>query len=391
MTKPDDTILRVITEESVQPRREAQEAHLAAADPDALPVARADLLYLWSDYRKEYLDFAALANPLGHAHPMVANAVADHRRYYGFTAPQGRHLLRWPVEYARQLSQRFTGADEEPRRVLYCEGEREAARLAVALATARTGSPDVAVVGDGHHWLGRTRGYPWNHDPAGVMRDGGPGAVLIDPVDRRGRVIGRGDARRWILAARGAGVPVIYDESITGFGRLGSMWGQERTGLTADLTVLGGAAGGGWPFGAVVAPPGFFPADPEGLASSQAGHPVICCAGAVTLDVVGLGVLEYMEETVPILERGLDELVAQFGHHLTGHHGAGLLRGLNFHGPDQARRFTLDCRTQGIYVAPPVGPTVILAPPLITSTNEMTRGVDLLAATLLTWDDQDVT
>lgn len=392
MTNPDESIRRVI-DETVQPRLADQGEFLAAAGPHPLPVARAELLYLWDDYRGEYLDFAAGHTPVGHAHPRVTAAVAEHARYYGFTAPQGHHLLRWPVEYAKALSGRFTGQSEAARQVLYTEGEREAARLAADRAIThsirrRPCPPHLAVVGPGHDWLGETWHYPWDYDPVDALWDK-IAAILISPVDNQARVIGRGTARRWILAAREKGVPVIYDESRTGFGRLGSMWGQERTGLTADLTVLGGPVGGGWPLGAVVAPREYFTGLADADVSPQAGHPVACAAGAATLDAVELGVLEYMEDTAPILERGLTDLCAQFPTHLVSHHGVGLLRGLQFTSPDAARRFALDCRAHGLYVTPPVGDVVVLAPVLITSTNEMTRGVDLIAATLLAWDDGD--
>lgn len=387
MTKPDEAIRKIIDEEAVLPRLADRNAYLALRDDHPLPVARADLLYLWDDYRGEYLDWATGGTPLGHAHPVVVQAVAEHARYYGFTAPQGHHLLRWPVQYAKSLSRRFTGQEENLRRVLYCEGEREAVRLAVDLATRRTGIGQVAVIGPGLEWLRQTWYYPWDFDPDSALW-ASIGAVLISPVSADARVIDRDQTRWWTLAAREAGRPVIYDESRTGFGRLGTMWGQEQAGLTADLTVLGGPVGGGWPLGAVVAPAEYFADLTDADVSPQAGHPVACCAGAVGLDVVGLGVLEYMADTIPILTRGLDELLTQFPRHLTGHHGVGLLRGLRFADPATAARFTVDCRAQGLYVAPPIGDTVVLAPALITSTNEMTRGVDLIAATLLAWEDE---
>lgn len=377
----------------MQPRLRDQSRYLALAGTRPLPLGRADLLYLWDDYRGEYLDFAALGNPVGHAHPLISQKIAEHFRYYGHTAPQGQHLLRWPVEYAKQLSDCYTGQDEKHRQVLFCEGEREAVRLAVEVATqtgvrARPVPPVVAVVGPRHDGLGQVWNYPWDYDPDEAVWDK-LAAILINPVDESARVIGSEAARRWILAARERQVPVIYDESVTGFGRLGTMWGQERSGLTADLTVLGGPCGGGLPLGAVIGPSEYFTGLDAGDVSRQAGHPVSCCAGSTLLDVVGVGVLEYMEDTVPLLTRGLDELCAQFPDLLIGHHGEGLLRGLRFADPEAAERFGVDCRSHGLYVAPPVGDTVVLAPPLIISTNEMTRGVDLCAATLMVWEDQN--
>ncbi len=384
VTGPDEAIRRVIDEESVRPRLEAQRTYMAAAAGDPLPVARAELLYLWDEFRAEYLDFASLGHPAGHSHPMVANAVAGHARYYGRTAPQGEHLLRWPVEYARELSAQFSGRDGEPWRVLYTEGEREAVTQAVRLVSAR--GPLLTVGGD-YDWLACGHlTYPPVFDPADADW-GRAGALLINLADPQAHTMRPGVARRWMLAARAEGVPVVVDETVTGFGRLGTMWGHQSTGLAPDAVVLGGAVGGGWPLGAVVAQAGcFLGVEPD--VSPQAGHPVACAAGSALLGVITLGVLEYVEESSVVLSRGLDEVCAQFPGLLSGHHGHGLLRGLRFARLPDARRFSLDCRAQGLYVAPPVAGTVLLAPPLITSTTEMTRGVDLIASTLLNWNDE---
>lgn len=382
MTKPEESLRKVIDDQSVRPRLQNQDTYLVAAGPDPLPVGRADRLYLWDEYGVEYLDFASLQHPVGHSHPSVASAIAEHGRYYGLTAPQGHHLLRWPVEYAQQLSECFTPPSEpEPRKVLFCEGEREAVLQAVQCASA--GKP-VGVLDTGwHDWLpGDTRMITptaWSS-----VEWEGLGALLLATVTTAAHpILG---VREMMLLARTAGVPIIVDESVTGFGRLGTLWGQEQVGLIADLTVLGGACGGGLPLGAVVAPPDFFTGPVD--VSPLAGHPVACSAGKHTLDVVSFGVLEYMQDSSPILARGLDELVAQFPHYLAGHHGTGLLAGLRFQ-PGYAERFPVAARDQGLYVAPPVGDTVVLAPILITSTTEMTRGIDLIAATLMSWDDQE--
>jgi acetylornithine/succinyldiaminopimelate/putrescine aminotransferase len=383
-----ESSVRKIIDESLDARFHDAATYLVAAHEDALPVARADLLYLWDDYRTEYLDFAALLNPVGHFHPQVRTALTEHGRYYGLTAPQGHHLLRWPVQYAKNLSERFSANPDTPRQVLFCEGEREAVLVAAKLTRrwSMNKKMPLAVVRSGwHDWLPiDTFDYPFTgFDPEGVLWDRVSG-LLLSMVDQTGMPLA--NAREWILAAREAGVPVIVDESVTGFGRLGHLWGQDRTGLLADISVLGGAVGGGYPLGAVIAAPEWFLTRDV---SPLAGNPMACSAGAHTLDVIELGVLEYMEDSSAILVKGLTELCAQFPQYLRSHHGEGLLHGLVFDTPTNAERFAIDVRAHGLYVAPPVGFTVVLAPVLITSTNEMTRGVDLMAATLMGWDDSD--
>ena len=82
MTKPEESLRKVIDDQSVRPRLQNQDTYLVAAGPDPLPVGRADRLYLWDEYGVEYLDFASLQHPVGHSHPSVASAIAEHGRYY---------------------------------------------------------------------------------------------------------------------------------------------------------------------------------------------------------------------------------------------------------------------------------------------------------------------
>ena len=382
MTSPDDA-LRKIVEEAIAPRLAGHAIYMATARPDALPIARAELLYLWDDYRAEYLDWATAGHPVGHSHPMVRSQVSEQLAYYGHTAPTGHHIHRWPVEYAQAISGQFPVPGENPRQVLWTEGEREAVRTALRLSDDL--GKRAAVLDTGwHEWLlAESYGADiWARSDIGDIPWESTRALLLATVDSRHCPVPAPDLRALILAAREYQVPVIIDETVTGFGRTGALWGQEHTGLMADVTVLGGGVGGGYPLGAVVADPPYF-AEKSLDVSGQAGNPVACAAGAATLVAVTTGVLEYMSQSAPLLASGLDEIVTQFPAVLAGHHGIGMLRGLRFHDPARASLFPVEARAHGLYLAPAVGDTVLLAPALITSTNELTRGVDMLAATLM--------
>lgn len=383
MTDPSDSVRRSV-EESLAPRLADQSRYLACASPDPLPLSRADLLYLWDDFHVEMLDFASVCQPLGHRNQNVYGAVADHMRYYGLTAPQGQHLLRWPVEYARSLSECLSGPSGG-HKVLFCEGQRDALQRAVLLARHHSDRSEVMAVDTGwHDWLPGCRILPnrsWDE-----MSWEGCGALVICAVDAVYHPVP--GVRQWILAARERGVPVVFDESVTGFGRTGTLWGQEHSGLMADLTVLGGAAGGGLPLGAVVASPDFFDT-PEMFSDipPQAGHPWSCAAGQVTLDMIREGVLEHVKDSSSTLSSALDGLVGQFPDHLSHHQGLGLLRGLCFTDRLRASSLPVEARAHGLHVAPAVGNTVLLAPPLVASIHEVTRGVDLICDVLMSWED----
>jgi 4-aminobutyrate aminotransferase-like enzyme len=380
MANPQDTIRRVI-DETVGPRCEAQRSVFAVSSTDPIPVSRTDLLYVWDEHHNEMLDFAGGLAPLGHRHTPIHAVVSEHMRYYGYTAPQGQHVLRWPVSYAEALSAAFSGP-EDTRKVLFCEGERDAVRMAVRLAGG--GKPVVVVDTGCHDWLTQEPGHElfdpgdWNSVYWGQY-----GGLLLSVVDSRARPTP--GAREWMLSARTANVPVIIDESVTGFGRTGSLWGQENVGLIADLTVLGGPVGGGLPLGAVIGPARFF--DVPIPVSSHAGHPWACAAGQVTLAAIHPGVLEHVTESSRALDKALTELAGQFPRRIAGHHGLGLFKGLRFIDPDRAQMFPLAARSHGLHLAPAVDDTVLLSPILVSSTHEVTRGVDLMADVLMSWED----
>lgn len=385
MASPDQAI-RSIVDEAIDQRRADAEV-MAVGDPTAVPIARAHLLYLWDEYRTELLDFAAFASPVGHNFERVSHSVADHLRYYGYTAPQGQHLLRYPVSYAKALSEAFSGPEEAPRKVLYTEGEREAIDWAVRLARRSNQRPHLAILDTGQHdWIIHGDRYPMD-DPMSARVDWEKQcALLLSPVTARADGIPPGLLRRWMLDARAHQVPVIVDESVSGFGRLGTMWGQERAGLVADLTVLGGPVGGGLPLGAVIGPAEYFPAEHIHV-SPQAGHPWACAAGSAVLEAIHPGVLAHVEDSARFFSKSLDALCGQFPTRLDGHHGFGLLRGLRFKNRADAARFPAAARERGLHLAPPVADTIPLAPVLISSSHEVTRGVDLMAEVLMSWED----
>lgn len=345
---------------------------LADPDPEPLPVARADLIYLWDDFGCELLDFDAVAHPFGHRFQPIRDAVSEHMRYYGWTGPPGRHLLRWPVALASRLSAEFTGPDEAPRRVLFCEGARDALTVALGIrpdggATVSVGA-DPVIPGVVGALPGDLDGFGWE----------GVGRLLVSAVDPGNAPVPF--LREWVVAARERGVPVIFDESVTGFGRTGRMWGQELVGLVADATVVGGPVGGGLPLGAVVAAEGLLPPSPP---SQHAGHPWACAAGHVVLDTLNPAMLTHADDCGREVATALGELCAQFPERLSGHHGVGLLRGLRFREPADAASLVLVARARGLNLPPAVGDCVPLCPVLVSSLGEMKRGVDIIADSVM--------
>jgi beta-alanine--pyruvate transaminase len=128
------------------------------------------------------------------------------------------------------------------------------------------------------------------HDPSTVA------AVIVEPVAGSTGVlippVGYLERLREITARHG--ILLIFDEVITGFGRLGTPFATQRFGVTPDLiTVAKGINSGTVPLGAVFARKGIYETFMTGPQKSielfhgytYSAHPLACAAALATLDV----------------------------------------------------------------------------------------------------------
>jgi beta-alanine--pyruvate transaminase len=127
------------------------------------------------------------------------------------------------------------------------------------------------------------------HDPSTIA------AVIVEPVSGSAGVLlpPRGYLERLREICTKHGILLIYDEVITGFGRLGKPFGSQRLGVMPDLfTTAKGMTNGTVPMGAVFVRNEIYDAfmrGPDGIelfhGYTYSGHPLACAAGIATLDV----------------------------------------------------------------------------------------------------------
>lgn len=90
--------------------------------------------------------------------------------------------------------------------------------------------------------------------------------------------------------AREFGALLILDEMITGFGRTGTYWGSEHSGVEPDIVTLGKQFGGGFPISAILSKDeivGSKPwSDPSGSSSSYGGNPLAAAAASASLRII---------------------------------------------------------------------------------------------------------
>jgi beta-alanine--pyruvate transaminase len=225
-------------------------------------------------------------------------------------------------------------------------------------------------------------------------------AVIVEPVACSTGVLlpPKGYLQRLREICTKHGILLIFDEVITGFGRLGASFATEYFGVVPDLiTTAKGITNGTIPMGAVFARKGIYdafmnaPADTIELfhGYTYSGHPVACAAGLATLDI-------YREEGLFERAAGLSAYWEDAIHSLKGVRNVidlrnlGLLAGIELEtrpGKPTARAFEafLKSYDRNLLIRT-TGDIIALSPPLIAEKKHIDEMVGTLRDVLATVD-----
>ncbi|MBK0023640.1 aspartate aminotransferase family protein [Brucella pseudogrignonensis] len=221
-------------------------------------------------------------------------------------------------------------------------------------------------------------------------------AVIVEPMSGSAGVVlpPKGYLERIRATADKHGILVIYDEVITGFGRLGTPFAVDYFGVKPDLvTTAKGLTNGAIPMGAVFASRIVHDAlmtGPENAIElfhgyTYSGHPVACAAGLATLEI-------YAEEG--LLTRGA-ELAEHWQNALHSLKGApnvidirnlGLVGAIELssrEGAVGARAYDVfvDCFKKGLLIRV-TGDVIALSPPLIVEKEQIDTIVSMIGDAL---------
>ena len=184
---------------------------------------------------------------------------------------------------------------------------------------------------------------------------------------------------------------LIFDEVITGYGRLGAPFAAAYFGVTPDLMCTAkGLTNAAIPMGAVFASRAihdtFMQGPPEVIelfhGYTYSGHPAACAAGLATLDIyAGEGLFERAAALAPIFEAALHDLRGL--PNVIDVRNIGLMGAVEMAPRDGApgkRGYDvfLAALNDGLY-ARYTGDIIALSPPLIVSESEIGRIVETLA------------
>jgi beta-alanine--pyruvate transaminase len=223
-------------------------------------------------------------------------------------------------------------------------------------------------------------------------------AVIVEPVAGSTGVLlpPKGYLQRLRSICDKHGILLIFDEVITGFGRLGSPFAATHFGVTPDLmTVAKGITNGCVPMGAVFAKQHIhdaFMTGPEHLIEFMHGytysaHPLACAAALGTLDTYAEdGLLTRGAAMAPVFESALHSLKGV--PHVIDIRNIGLVGGIELEpiaGQPGKRAFDafLECWKRGVLIRT-TGDTIALSPPLIVENSHIDQLVSTIADVLKT-------
>lgn len=264
--------------------------------------------------------------------------------------------------------------------------------LGALAATSRAGfrTPFAAQINPHVHRL------PYGCDPGDLKRlcthANDIAALIVEPVaGREGIYL---PPPGWLAAVaaicRSAGVLLIADEILTGFGRCGTLFAVQHEGVEPDLLCCGKALGGGLPIAAVVARKSLFASwDRDGEALHTAtflAHPL---SVAAALEVLAALPARKLVVRAKRLGRRLERRFRSWleeSSSLVDVRGRGLLWGLELESPRRARQAVSMLLARGVIVVGggTHGCTLELTPPLTVSERQLDAASDILESVLLT-------
>jgi len=187
------------------------------------------------------------------------------------------------------------------------------------------------------------------------------------------------------------GILLIFDEVITGFGRLGQCFAAQALGVTPDIMACAkGLTNGAVPMGATLVAAhvhdAFMAGPPQAVelfhGYTYSAHPLACAAGLAALEVYeSEGLFAQAAQTAPAWEGALHSL--RGAPHVVDIRSIGLLGAIELAPHAGARGVAVadHCFEAGVLVRA-AGDMLVLSPPLIIAPDEIAQIVDAIRAAL---------
>ncbi|MDF2447592.1 MAG: aminotransferase class [Bacteroidota bacterium] len=289
--------------------------HIAQVAPNvmALEITKASGIYLSDTGGKSYIDFISgiSVSNVGHCHPNIVKAIRKQSETFMHLMVYGEYVQGPQIELATALVKLLP---QTLNSVFYTNSGTEATEGALKLAKRVTGRSELISFKDSYH--GSTHGslsVMGNEEFKQAFRPLLPGvrilkynskddvnqyitsqtaAVILEPVQSEtGYTVATSE---FLKAVRKrcdeTGTMLIFDEIQNGFGRSGTFFAFEQTGVIPDILLLAKGMGGGLPIGCFISSREFmneFTHNPVlGNINTFGGNAVCCAASLACLETI---------------------------------------------------------------------------------------------------------
>jgi adenosylmethionine-8-amino-7-oxononanoate aminotransferase len=380
-------------------------------------IVRGDMALLWDDKGNEYIDGIGSLwyCQIGHGRTEMADAVAaqistleTYSTFDPFTNP-----------LAEEVAETIASLSPIPNsRVFLCGSGSESIDSAMKIARTsqiQSGHPERSVIisrNRGYHGTNyggtSAQGLPLNKVGYGTLLEGvlqveaddieamsvafqqnkgNVAAVIAEPVQGAGGVWPA--TREYLEALRRLcddnGAYLIFDEVITGFGRLGEWFGATYYGVTPDMiTFAKGVTSGYQPLGGVITGPAInaaLTADPTFFLRhgyTYSGHATVCAAALKNIEIMKREQLVQRAQHVgQRIEAGLAAL--SLDGTLTGYRGAGAIWAGKLPDSLDATVVRDAMITKGV-IARSIPGVIAFCPPLVITDAQVDTMLDVFAS-----------
>ena len=339
-----------------------------------------------------YLDFLSgiAVNSLGHAHPVIIEAVTDQIKKLSHTSNF------YANEPSIKLAEKLIAISNFDAKVFFCNSGTEANEAAIKLSR-RTGKKQLIAAHNSFH--GRTMGSlsitgqmakqkPFEpligdvkfidiNTKSGVRKiKRKSAAVFLESIQGEGGVTPCND--EFLQAVRSKTIKtktlLVMDEVQTGLGRTGNWFGYEKSAIKPDVITLAKGLGGGLPMGAMLVTgeaKELF--EPGQHGSTFGGNPVVASAALATLNFIEK---EDLLNNATNMGQLLIKLITQI-EGVTEVRGRGLLLGVGLKDV-MAKDVELECRKLGLLLNAVNENTLRLAPALIVNIDQVKRCAEII-------------
>jgi 2,2-dialkylglycine decarboxylase (pyruvate) len=398
-------------------------------------IASAHGVWVIDTEGKEYLDFGSgqMAAALGHNHPRYVAAVRRNLETISHSTKTFLNIDR--LELHERLGQILTPPLQKS---LFLVSGSDAIEAAIDLARKATGGVDVLGMHMALHgstsFVTRSLTFGWNRSRHGLAAPstaailspfcyrcpvgksfpscdvqclassieladanftGRPAAMIIEPVMSAGGIVvpPPGYVKLLKQYCRERGMLLIMDESQTGLGKTGKMWGHLHEDVVPDIMTVSKHFGAGLPISAVCTTAeiaeravenGYF------ATRSHACDPITCAAGIASIDIV-------LEEKLPERAAAIETRIKTAIGAMAGRYdfigdvrGRGVLLGIELvedratqkPANEMTREAVRQCEERGLLVqargSHARNNVVRLVPPMVSSDSEIDHGLAIL-------------